>query len=474
MGWEDEKSTLRKKIFSKISYKLTLLFFIVGVVAPSIGICYFYFLTSTIIPKETIAENRFLLESSLIMIISVIAIDTAIIGFFISKSISKPIKILSNATKEMERGNLKIQTDISTGDEIEELSKAFNQASSTLAKLDQNRREIDKAKTEFISITSHELRSPMTPMKAQLQMLMNGYFGKLTNKQKKSLDIIVRNADRLDKIILDFLEISRIEAARLKFSFKKTDLVELAKEIVDFMDAFAKEKNISLKLKSTKTPIIEADPDRVSQVLRNLINNAIKFSKNNSEIKICIAPEDDHILFSVRDFGVGLSPEDQIRVFEPFYQTEDHSNRKHGGTGLGLAICRGIVESQKGKIWVESPGVGKGTIFYFTIPLKPVREIEPIKVLFSPRTIIEKKLKNEFQTMLGPLGISEFEELKNKNSLWEEDIMSYIDKLTNCYILNENQGDIFKNKIKKIFGDKKDIINDKPNIIKNDEVVKRG
>ena len=182
------------------------------------------------------------------------------------------------------------------------------------------------------------------------------------------------------------------------------------------MDGFAKEKSIKLVVNIEKLPVIDVDPDRLSQVLRNLINNAIKFSQENSKIEIDAKLNGEYILFSVRDYGCGLSSDNQIRIFEPFYQVENSSRRKHGGTGLGLAICRGIVEAQKGKIWVESKE-GKGSKFSFTVPLTPIRKIEPTKVLFSSKKLIEKKICEEFKSILGPLGNSEFDELKNKNAV---------------------------------------------------------
>ncbi|RLF27205.1 MAG: hypothetical protein DRN05_06000, partial [Thermoplasmata archaeon] len=362
------------------------------------------------------------------------------------------------ATQELEKGNFDVRTNIRTGDEIEELGNAINKATEALGKMEEERKQIDNAKTEFLSITSHELRSPMTPMKAQLQMLEKEYFGKLTEEQKNSISIILRNADRLDKIILDFLEISRIEAARLRFSFKKTDLKKTVEETVELMKGSAKEKNIRLIVNiSDELPIIEVDPDRISQVLRNLIDNAIKFSDKNSEIIITAKAEKDHILFSVKDHGIGITPENQIRIFEPFYQVEKTLNRKHGGTGLGLAICRGIVEAQKGKIWVESKPL-QGSTFYFTVPLKPVKEIEPIKILFSPKKNLENKIKEEFKAALGPMGIVEFNDLKNKNALWKKDIFEYIDMLKKECILTEEKGEEFKKNINIIFGDEKEKI----------------
>jgi len=242
------------------------------------------------------------------------------------------------------------------------------------------------------------------------------------------------------------------------------------------MQAYANEKNIELVTNLDTLPIIEVDADRVSQVLRNLVNNAIKFSNENSKIEISTELKKNLIIFSVRDYGCGLTPENQIRIFEPFFQVESTTRRRHGGTGLGLAICRGIIEAQKGKLWVESQH-GKGSKFYFTLPLKPVRNIEPIKVLFSPKSLIEKKIHEEFKTILGPLGNAEFLDLKSKNALGKDDLFEYIDSLTELHIIPQAKGYIFKNKIGDIYGEEKEIINKKDDTdyyIPNDEVVGRN
>jgi len=418
----DEESKIKKKIFFSINQKLTLLFVIVALIAPTLGIYFFYIISTSAIP-ELQPEQISLITITAILIITIIAIDAGIIGFLVSRSISKPIKELYKATKEVEKGNFNVRTDIKTNDEIQQLCYAFNNTTAALGKMEEERRDIESTKTEFLSITSHELRSPMTPMKAQLQMLWNEYFGKLTQEQKESLAIVIRNADRLDKIISDFLEISRIEAARLKFVFRETNLRETVMETVELMKGFANEKNVKLITKIEQLPTIDADPDRVSQVLRNLINNAIKFSEDNSEVEIGAEAKDDFILFYVRDNGCGLSSDNQIKVFEPFYQVEKTAYRKYGGTGLGLTICRGIVESQKGKIWVESKP-GEGCTFYFTVPHEPVRETKPIKDLFSPRNTI----KNKKETI---------EIIENKCTEIEFDSMFLSDENANILDCNE-------------------------------------
>jgi signal transduction histidine kinase len=449
-----EPFDLKKLFFGRINVKLTLIFLLVGLVAPSIGIWYFYLIASSFLSQnpEIFMQQQMLLNGTAIIIIILIAVNTMLLGLIISRSFTKPIQELYKVTQELEKGNFTVRANITTNDELTQLSDAFNRSALALSKMDEERLQLDKAKAEFLSITSHELRTPITPLKAQLQMLQQEYFGKLTEKQKESLEVILRNAERLNKIIEDFLEISRIEAARLKFAFRKTDLHETVKETVKFMEGFAKEKNITLVVTTGELPNIEVDPDRISQVLRNLVHNAIKFSPSDSSIEIHTEIKKEHVQFSVKDQGLGLKSEDQIRIFEPFYQVEGALSRKFGGTGLGLTICRGIIEAQKGKIWVESKP-GCGSTFYFTIPLTPVHEIEPIKVLFSPKTQIEKKLRDQFMDALGPMGVVEFNELRIKHALSKEDLFEYITSLEDQSILRQKHADEFKRNIGKIFGE---------------------
>jgi len=188
----EEPFDIKKFLFGKISRKITLLFLVVGIVAPTIGIYYFYSISTSFLYKDSYIfyDQLVLLQSAAVLIIALIAIDATIVGLVVSHSISKPIITLHKATQEIERGNFNVRTDIKTDDEIEKLGHAINKTTVALGKMDEERKQIDKAKSEFLSITSHELRTPITPMKAQLQMLENGYFGKLTSKQKESVEII--------------------------------------------------------------------------------------------------------------------------------------------------------------------------------------------------------------------------------------------------------------------------------------------
>lgn len=369
----------------------------------------------------------------------------AIVPFFVIRSISNPVGELTGLTREIEKGNFKVRSNIKTGDELEELGNAFNKSTEQLQKMDNDRGQIDKAKTEFLSITSHELRSPMTPMKAQLQMVLGNYFGKLNKEQQESLKIVLNNTERLDKIIVDFLEISRIEAARLKFNFIRADLTKTIGTVIEEMKGFMPEKKIQIVSHIEKLPTIEVDPDRVSQVLRNLINNAIKFTPDNGKIEVSAKLSAGMILFSVKDSGIGIASQAQRKLFEPFYQVDNMYQHKSGGTGLGLAICKGIVESQGGKIWLVSTP-DRGTNFYFTIPLRPVREVKAIKLLFSDVAKTDEEIKKLFIEFIGPLGVKEFEQLRDTKGITVESITDYLSFLSKHGIIKKEKKEEFKNK----------------------------
>jgi signal transduction histidine kinase len=389
-------------------------------------------------PTQDVLAPLYELEGQLALIAAFALIACALGAYFLAREISRPIKQLHAATLELQKGNYEARTDIRTKDELEDLGKTFNETVERLAKIEEEHAQLDKAKTEFMSITSHELRSPMTPMKAQLQMLLENYFGKLTPKQRESTETVLRNTERLDKIILDFLEISRIEAARLKFKFVRTDVTSYIKELAaDIQNGFMPEKKVKIEVRLEKMPEFEVDPDRVVQVLRNLLTNAVKFSPQGGKVIVSARQIDDHIRFDVQDFGTGMDVSTQGRVFEPFFQAESAMSRQFGGTGLGLAICKGIVESQNGRIWFESEP-GKGTTFHFTVPLEPVREVKPIRVLLSKKVESEKRIKEIFVSYLGPLGKKEFETFRAQHELNTESFSAYVQELGDKKIIGSD------------------------------------
>jgi PAS domain S-box-containing protein len=229
--------------------------------------------------------------------------------------------------------------------------------------------EVTRMKSDFLSLTSHELRTPLTPMQAQLQMLQEGYMGKMNEKQEDSIEVILRNLTRLDRLINDILDISRIEAGRIKMSFESMSINDAVKEAIKMQEPFAKKKDITIRARLTELPTIIGDAERLRQVISNLLNNAIKFSKKSADVVVETRRVGEDVLFCIRDYGIGISKEDKEKLFKPFSQIDTSMGREHGGTGLGLAIAKGIIQAHNGKIWVESE-LGKGSTFYFSIPIK--------------------------------------------------------------------------------------------------------
>ncbi len=237
-------------------------------------------------------------------------------------------------------------------------------------------KKLDELKTAFLNITSHELRTPMSSIKGYGQMLLKQTLGKTTEEQKQSLEVILRNTNRLDNLIRDILDVSRLESGTMKFIPKKTDIKTMVEQTAESMLSYADRMDITINADVKEdTPYLFIDEERIKQVMMNLVNNAIKFSPDGSIVNVRARKEKDDVLFEVQDFGRGIPTDKQDKIFQTFYQVDSSLDRKFGGAGLGLAISRGIVLAHGGKIWVESKE-GKGSTFRFTIPIKPVKDME--------------------------------------------------------------------------------------------------
>jgi PAS domain S-box-containing protein len=224
----------------------------------------------------------------------------------------------------------------------------------------------EKLKSEFSSMVSHELKTPLTPIRGYCEILIEQEFGKLNNEQLDFIKTIDSNAWRLEKLIEDVLDVQKLDMNRMSFLTIKVSISKFLEEIKNDYILTMKEKQIQFKVDNSMDMFIQTDPLRLRQVFDNLIRNAIDFVDINGQIKIGIIEKSDEIVFFVKDNGAGIAKNKQENVFGKFYQVDTSQTRKHGGTGLGLVICKGIIERQQGKIWLESE-IGKGTTVYFSI-----------------------------------------------------------------------------------------------------------
>lgn len=228
------------------------------------------------------------------------------------------------------------------------------------------RKAVEQMKSEFISIASHEMRTPLTAIHGVMKLLSAGRLGELSESGAKMAEMALRNSDRLVRLVNDILDLERMESGRDELDLQQCDSAELIQQAIDTTISIADEQGISLQAEAQSLKFL-GDRDRLVQILNNLINNAIKFSPANSTICISSKLDQQNILFSVKDQGRGIPKNKLETIFERFQQVDASDSRQKGGTGLGLAICRHIVEQHQGKIWVESV-YGQGSTFFFLIP----------------------------------------------------------------------------------------------------------
>ncbi|MGC2620244.1 MAG: ATP-binding protein, partial [Acidobacteriaceae bacterium] len=225
---------------------------------------------------------------------------------------------------------------------------------------------LDHMKDEFISTVSHELRTPLTSIRGALGLLSAGILGQVSDKASTLLRIAVSNSDRLIRLINDILDLERMQSGRAPLAFRAVPLEELARQAMEAMQPMADAGEVHLLCDAVPAQV-EADADRLLQVLTNLLSNAIKFSQRQSIVRITVARSADGVTLSVIDQGRGIPSDKLETIFDRFQQVDASDSRQKGGTGLGLAICRTIVHQHGGRIWAEQNG-NQGSIFRVFLP----------------------------------------------------------------------------------------------------------
>ncbi|HJH29041.1 MAG TPA: PAS domain-containing protein [Methanosarcinaceae archaeon] len=231
-------------------------------------------------------------------------------------------------------------------------------------------KSLDRMKDEFLSNVSHELKTPLVSIEGYSEVLSAGTLGELNEQQKKAVDTVMRNADRLERLINSILYLSIEEAGRMQYIFKPLQIANVIEKSISDMLLQIKRNNLNIKKEvQDNLPLIQADEDRILQVMVNLISNSVKFTTSGEiVVKAYVDKDDDNLHIEVNDTGIGISKEHINNLFDRFYQGDASMKRKYGGTGLGLHISKHIVEAHKGKIWAESEE-GVGTTIHFTLPM---------------------------------------------------------------------------------------------------------
>jgi signal transduction histidine kinase len=267
---------------------------------------------------------------------------------------------------------------------LEEANRELTEKNRRLAQAVERLQEADRVKSNFLATVSHELRTPLTSVIGYSEMLLEGIAGDLNDEQREYVRTVMEKGDQLLQLITGILDISRMEANEMRFEKSPFDLKPIIDVALSTIAPQARRKTLKITSElPALIPQVLGDRDKVRQVLLNLLNNAVKFTPESGAVNLhielgTIGPNDEPgvggeptaVRISVHDSGIGITPEHQKRIFDPFYQVDSSSTREFGGTGLGLSIVKRFVEAHHGQVWVES-SEGQGATFTFTLPLAP-------------------------------------------------------------------------------------------------------
>jgi signal transduction histidine kinase len=258
-------------------------------------------------------------------------------------------------------------------EQLEELNGQLNKTNRELNEANSKLRELAEMKEEFLALTTHDLRSPLTVISGVISFFTSGRLGELSPEQKNMVSMMERNTQNLIELVNDLLDASKLESGTMRLDLASIDLREVIKELRDTMLLpLAKEKGIELvEAIADDLPNIEADRPKLRRILLNLLSNALKFTQKGGRVEILAEAQGDGLVsISVSDTGVGIAPEDVERLFDKYEQTRSRATRGEKGTGLGLYITKQLVELHGSQISVNSE-LGRGSTFSFTLPVKP-------------------------------------------------------------------------------------------------------
>jgi len=252
-----------------------------------------------------------------------------------------------------------VRNEIESKEEVERLLK-------DLADTNNNLHTLDNRKSEFINVASHHLRDPLTAIKGYTSMLLEGSFGTLTASSAEAIGKIFESSKRLVVIVEDFMDISKIEAGRMKYEFTTVDLEKVTEEVVEELKQSVERTDLEINLNKDKKESykVKADTGKIRQVISNLIDNSIKYTPKGS-INVHLSRDDvkHSVVFCVEDTGIGMTPETKEKIFHKFSRAKDVSKQYTDCSGLGLYVAKEIVQKHNGRIWAESDGLGKGSRF---------------------------------------------------------------------------------------------------------------
>ena len=300
---------------------------------------------------------------------------TIVLGVLMTRALVRPVQELRKGMSHVAEGDFDpdVHVPVERTDEIGDLSRSFITMTEQLA-------ELDRLKAEFVSVASHEIKTPLSVIRGYVSLLADGIYGDVTETQKKTLEAVSDQVDRLTRLVHRLLDISRFEAGGGRLELRRINVRDFVDELTGGFRVLAFQNGIDFAVDvAGDTPVnIEGDADRLNEVLGNILSNAFKFTERGGRIGVDVRRDGAGVTLAVQDSGVGIPPDKLPKIFEKFYQVDNPAQPRSAGSGLGLAIAREIVEAHGGTIGAESE-LGKGTKFTVTLPERPPapRAVEP-------------------------------------------------------------------------------------------------
>jgi len=306
------------------------------------------------------ATFRFLFESwGQFLVAGLLAAGIAlVVARWLARGMTQPLRDMAAAAHRMETGDYTTRVHTRSRDEVGQLAAAFNRMSAELQNLEQSRRDL-------VANVSHELKTPIAAIRAHLENLLDG----VEHPDPHTLQVMLTQTERLSRLIEQLLELSRLESGELTLQREDVPLAPLVTQVLSEIDVARSDSGVAVESALPEDlPAVDADRERVHQVLFNLLDNAVRFTPSGGAVTVSAQRHNGSVEVRVADTGVGIPPEHLPRLFERFYRADPARSREDGGTGIGLAIARSVVEAHGGHIRAESE-LGKGSVFTFDLPV---------------------------------------------------------------------------------------------------------
>ncbi|MBI5353935.1 MAG: HAMP domain-containing protein [Chloroflexi bacterium] len=313
---------------------------------------------------KTLFENfRASMFESLAYAVTASVIAALIVSLFLSRRVVAPVRTLTEASQHIAEGHYDERVQVNGSDEIAQLAERFNRMTTQLE-------QVESKRLQLIGDVTHELRTPLTSIKGFMEGLVDG----VLPSTPETFNQIHHEADRLSRLVDDLQELSRVEAGSYSLDLRSTEVANLVQTTIKRLTPQAIVKRIGLRSSlPADLPHVQADEDRITQVLVNLVANAIQYTPDGGDVTISAARHEDEIYISVKDTGIGIPPEHLGSLFTRFYRVDKSRSRNAGGgSGIGLTIAKHLVEAHGGRVWAESLGEGKGSTFHFSLKIAPV------------------------------------------------------------------------------------------------------